>query len=84
MLTVLNNKFIKKFLKYLQFTIAICLIILYNIYIRSINIKYFLVYITQLTGGSIMTYNIITKKFNLADSSKEKILDKVRKLDKFF
>ena len=31
-----------------------------------------------------MTYNIITKKFNLADSSKEKILDKVRKLDKFF
>ena len=31
-----------------------------------------------------MTYNIITKKFNLADSSKDKILDKVRKLDKFF
>ncbi len=31
-----------------------------------------------------MTYNIITKKFNLADSSKKKILDKVRKLDKFF
>lgn len=31
-----------------------------------------------------MTYNIFTKKFNLADSSKEKILDKVKKLDKFF
>lgn len=31
-----------------------------------------------------MTYNIYTKKLNLADSSKEKILDKVMKLDKFF
>ena len=31
-----------------------------------------------------MTYNIFTKKFNLADSSKEKILDKVKRLDKFF
>ncbi|HIV85219.1 MAG TPA: ribosome-associated translation inhibitor RaiA [Candidatus Monoglobus merdigallinarum] len=31
-----------------------------------------------------MTYNIITKKLNLADSSKEKILDKVTRLDKFF
>ena len=31
-----------------------------------------------------MTYNIITKKLNLADSSKEKILAKVQRLDKFF
>lgn len=31
-----------------------------------------------------MTYNIFTKKLDLADSSKEKVLDKVKKLDKFF
>lgn len=31
-----------------------------------------------------MTYNIITKKFSLSDSSKDKILSKVKKLDKFF
>lgn len=31
-----------------------------------------------------MTYTIFTKKFNLADSSKEKIMDKVKRLDKFF
>lgn len=31
-----------------------------------------------------MTYNIICKKIELAESSKEKILAKVDKLDKFF
>ena len=31
-----------------------------------------------------MTYNIITKKLDLAESSKQKILDKVKKLNKFF
>lgn len=31
-----------------------------------------------------MTYNIICKKVELADSSKEKLLDKVKKLGKFF
>lgn len=31
-----------------------------------------------------MTYNIICKKVELADSSKQKLLSKVRRLDKFF
>lgn len=31
-----------------------------------------------------MTYNILCKQVELADSSKEKIIDKVKKLDKFF
>ena len=30
-----------------------------------------------------MTYNIITKKFNLADSSKEKILDRLESWTSF-
>ncbi len=35
-------------------------------------------------GGKSMTYNILCKKVELAESSKEKIISKVNKLDKFF
>ena len=31
-----------------------------------------------------MTYNILCKQVELANSSKDKIIDKVKKLDKFF
>ncbi len=37
-----------------------------------------------MIGGISMTYNIICKKVELAESSKEKLLAKVQKLSKFF
>ena len=37
-----------------------------------------------MTGGISMKYKILCKQVELADSSKEKIIAKVNKLDKFF
>lgn len=38
----------------------------------------------KMNGGRCMNYNVISKKVELSDSRKEKLLKKIQKLDKFF